>query len=293
MATAPKVIDSHLHVWSAAWPSGFASAPPDSLGDDVSSAEALLAAMDASGVDKSLIVQPSVYAFDHSYVLDCMGKHPDRLAVMLLADPTKEPEEACDFLRTLHGKGCCGVRFNPYLWPEGQQIDNPTGVEMYKVAGELGMPVGVMAFKGLKPLAEPLRHLAAEAPATPLIIDHWGFFRDDPASPPAAQAVDEEAFELLLALAQDIPQLYVKISALFRVSGTGGPQYDDLRPRFQRLVDVLGSRRLMYGSDFPFVQLHEGQYGASVEAVRAWVSELDPEDAARILGGTAAELFNM
>ena len=48
-------------------------------------------------------------------------------------------------LARLHAEGFVGVRFNPYLFPDG--MDSPVGHALYKKAGELKMPVGVMCFQ--------------------------------------------------------------------------------------------------------------------------------------------------
>ncbi|MBC8453132.1 MAG: amidohydrolase, partial [Chloroflexi bacterium] len=62
-----KKIDSHLHVWAhdpEAYPYRVEQDPPTARGN----AEFLLDLMDRAGVDGSLIVQPIVHGFDHSYV---------------------------------------------------------------------------------------------------------------------------------------------------------------------------------------------------------------------------------
>ena len=48
--------------------------------------------------------------------------------------------------------------------------------------------------------------------------------------------------------------MYVKVSALFRASAEA-PPHKDLQPRVRRLLESYGARRLMWGSDFPFVLL--------------------------------------
>ena len=100
------IVDSHLHVWSD---SGGTYAdgkePPSALGGETSSAEALIALMDQNGVDASLIVQPSNYMFDHSYVMGCMAKFPGRFGCMMLLDPCLDPDEACATVRNLAAQG--------------------------------------------------------------------------------------------------------------------------------------------------------------------------------------------
>ena len=101
--------------------------------------------------------------------------------------PTIEYDD--DDHQALHAAGFVGVRFNAANFPGGvTSADgalNPTaggltsdvGQALYKRAGELGMPVGLMAFKGLAPFAVQVRALCQQYPDTILIIDHLGFFR--------------------------------------------------------------------------------------------------------------------
>jgi predicted TIM-barrel fold metal-dependent hydrolase len=74
-------------------------------------------------------------------------------------------------------------------------MDDATGRAMYKTAGELGMPVGFMLFKGLHLHLPEVTALLDSHPETPAVIDHWGFFHQD------GRDV-EEAWAQLLALAK-------------------------------------------------------------------------------------------
>lgn len=46
------------------------------------------------------------------------------------------------------------------------------GLSLYKAAGELGMPVGVMAFGGLPAQLPAIKALLKHSPSTKLIVDH-------------------------------------------------------------------------------------------------------------------------
>ena len=292
------IIDSHLHVWSDSFPFAPGKEPPESLSGEESSAEKLLEMMDANGIQASLIVQPSNYMFDHKYILSVAERYPDRFKCMMLLDPTQTPDAACDTVRHLvTEKGCVGIRFNPGLWPEGKGMDDETGRAVSRLAGELGIPIGIMAFTGLKPLLPSIRSLLSlsnekEGTTVPrIIIDHMGFPRASPGEAPSGQAWDEEAWEGLLQLGRDHPQVYVKLSALFRVSSTPLPSdYPDLPPRFDELLGVYSAERLLYGSDFPWTEnaSHEA-YVAGIHAVRTWAGRQEGIEA--ILGGTARNLF--
>ena len=87
-------------------------------------------------------------------------------------------------------------------------------------------------------------------------------------------------------------QVHVKLSALFRLSRRGGAHgYDDMPPFFDALLQAYGADRLLWGSDFPFVQLQEGGYAAALSAIVEWCRGLQPSQAAAVCGGTAERLF--
>ena len=87
MATDTRIIDSHAHVTS-----------PDMLRFPHSSEfpwapkfdtpiEALLQDMNVVGVERAVLIQPSLYGFDHSYLLACLQEHSSRFVGVALADP--------------------------------------------------------------------------------------------------------------------------------------------------------------------------------------------------------------
>lgn len=68
-------------------------------------------------------------------------------------------------------QGFCGVRFNPYLWPQGGAgMQDETGLALYRKAGELDMPVGVMCFKGLGLHIEDIHALLESSPQTKVCV---------------------------------------------------------------------------------------------------------------------------
>eukprot|EP00903_Cladosiphon_okamuranus_P019921 g18308.t1 len=285
MSVGPRfTIDSHLHVWGdgkGSFPYAPGQEPPERLRGS-SGPEVLLQEMDKAGVGGALIVQPINYKFDHTYVLDTMKTHPGKFKGMCLANPSLSPQEACAELERLHDQGFCGVRFNPYLWPEGGEgMKDETGIALYRKAGELNCPVGVMCFKGFGRHVEEIKALLSSSPQTKLVVDHFGFFLQDGVN-------DEAAWEQLLALAE-YPQVFVKTSALFRVAKDSYP-YESLKPRFAALIKHFGSQRLMWGSDFPFVEDGQCGYGPA-KAVVCDSMGLTDEEIDNITGGTAQALF--
>ena len=82
-------------------------------------------------------------------------------------------------------------------------------------------------------------------------------------------------------------QVYVKVSAAFRVSAEDNP-YADVQRRIRQLIDVYGVKRLLHGSDFPFVEAECG-YEHSGDIITAM--DLSETDEQCIRGKTAELLF--
>lgn len=238
--------------------------------------------MQTAGVDGALIVQPINHKYDHTYVSDAIKRHPTKFKGMMLHDPSLSSQMAVDRLEQLVLKGSVGVRFNPYLWPEGTPMSSPDGLAVYKRCGELNVPVGIMCFKGLDLHYDDILQLIEKSPETVCILDHMGFC--------ALTEKGDNQFEQLLSLAK-YPNVLVKISALFRNTGDDDSfPYSKLKSRrFHPLLERFGADRLMMGTDFPFVIETEGGYRGAVEIVKSWIQKDTERDA--ILGGNAERVF--
>lgn len=286
-----KVIDSHLHVWASStesvkFPYSEGQQPPEMLREQASYSS-LLDQMQIANVDGALIVQPINHKYDHSYVADAIKKYPTKFKGMLLHDPSLSATEAVTSLEDLTLQGFCGVRFNPYLWSEGDKMSEigGSGLAVYKRCGELKQPVGVMCFKGLDLHYDDILKLIDSSPDTTLVVDHFGFTD-------IYSEKGDENFKRLLSLANYNDNVVVKISALFRVAGDDTYPYNDLKKkRFLPLLENFGADRLMFGTDFPFV-LEEDGYQKTVDLVKKWcASTNNANDATMIMSGTAERIF--
>eukprot|EP00192_Tetraselmis_astigmatica_P010935 CAMPEP_0117685128 /NCGR_PEP_ID=MMETSP0804-20121206/21550_1 /TAXON_ID=1074897 /ORGANISM="Tetraselmis astigmatica, Strain CCMP880" /LENGTH=344 /DNA_ID=CAMNT_0005496331 /DNA_START=71 /DNA_END=1105 /DNA_ORIENTATION=+ len=284
MADPDTSIDSHLHVWADPeqreqfpFPGGEPSCPGN--------AELLLHSMKGPGVHGALIVQPANHKFDHSYVSSVMAKYPGRFVGCLLADPTEGGGGVAELERLATEEGYRAVRFNPYLWPEGRTMSDNVGCALFKRAGELGLPVGIMTFKGLLNHIDDIEKLCQAYPQTKTILDHFGFCK--------CKTPDSDEWKALLALAKH-PQVFVKVSAFFRVSEDPYP-YMDARPILRRLVDTFGSERLLWGTDFPWITEQCGYTKAwsilDDGDAQAGEALLTPEEKRRIFGLNLMQLF--
>ncbi|XP_052187809.1 uncharacterized protein LOC127798341 isoform X2 [Diospyros lotus] len=282
--TATKVIDSHLHVWAS--PQEAAEKYPYFPGQEPSlpgHVDLLLEHMAEAGVDGALIVQPINHKFDHSYVTSVLKKHPSKFVGCCLANPAEDGSGVKQLENLVLKDGYRAVRFNPYLWPSGQQMTNETGKALFSKAGELGVPVGFMCMKGLNLHLSEIEQLCTEFPSTVVMLDHLAFCK------PPSNDEESSVFSQLLKLS-GFPQVYVKFSALFRVSRQPYP-YDDLCQVLSQVVSSFGANRVMWGSDFPFVVAECG-YKEAKEAVPAIANQvpLSSSDLEWIMGRTAMRL---
>ncbi|KAG8639946.1 hypothetical protein MANES_13G007900v8 [Manihot esculenta] len=211
MATQPntksnsiKIIDSHLHVWAS--PQEAADKYPYFPGQEPTlsgEVQFLLQNMEEAGVDGALIVQPINHMFDHSLVTSVLKKYPTKFVGCCLANPAEDGIGLKQLEELVLKDGYRAVRFNPYLWPFDQKMTNNVGKALFSKAGELGVPVGFMCFKGLDLHIAEILELCTEFPSTVVLIDHLGFCK-----PPTN---DEEnlVFSELLKLS-GFPQVWFK-----------------------------------------------------------------------------------
>jgi L-fuconolactonase len=94
-----------------------------------------------------------------------------------------------------------------------------------------------------------------------------------------------------MAALAERPQVFCKLSGLLTEAGsrTG---WDDLRPFVDHLVAAFGPQRLMWGSDWPVVEL-AAPYGRWLAHVRRYVARLSPDEQDAILGAVACRFYRL
>lgn len=122
--------------------------------------------------------------------------------------------------------------------------------------------------------------LAARHPDLPMVIDH--------AAKPALRDGAWQPWADDIARAAQMTGCFCKLSGLVTEAASGW-RADDLRPAVDHLLDCFGPDRLLWGSDWPVVEL-----GGGWQAWRSASLELLPEAAqAAVLGGTAAAFYGL
>lgn len=133
----------------------------------------------------------------------------------------------------------------------------------------------------IKPRHLPIiAELAQRHPALPVVIDHA-------AKPDIAARAFQPWAGHMSRLARDTPWC-CKVSGLATEAAPGW-QADDLRPHLDHLLAEFGPDRLMWGSDWPVVNLAGGYARWRDAALRLLPSATHPA----VLGGTAARFYGL
>lgn len=288
MPPPPRRIDSHVHIWhpptSTAFPPAADRPPPPTT--PAGTPADLAAVLPSAGVTGAVIIQPINYGFDHTAVAAAVAEPPAGVALagVALAATPGGPAAAAAAVRAAvtaaaGGPPLVGVRLNPALLPAGETLAGPTAAAVVATAGSLGVPVNIFC---RPPDTDGVAALAAGHPSVGLWVDHWGFCRP---------VGGDGEWDALLRLGAAAPRLGLKLSAHFRVSNVGRP-YGDLAGWAAQAVAVFGADRLMWGSDWPYVE-EAGGYAAAWAAADVVLGGVSEDDRGRILGGTAAAVYGL
>jgi 2-pyrone-4,6-dicarboxylate lactonase len=185
---------------------------------------------DALGVQRAILVHPSVYGRDHATFEATLAANRDWLrgVGVVYADTAESAIERW------HELGCRGSRVNA-LFAGGAGLD-----DLPSLADRI-RPLGWHLQLLIDLAADPDRLARLADLGLPLVVDHFGHL-------PATDALQSDGFANLLALVRE-RRVWVKISGAYRIS----PQrkrFDDVRPLAEALADACPDQ-LLWGSDWP------------------------------------------
>lgn len=229
-----------------------------------------LRVIEALGIGRMVIVQPSVYGTDNRCSLDAAAQFGlDRARVVAVVDPAIDDAA----LRALHEGGTRGVRFNA-VSGNGASLDALEGLA--RRIAPLGWHLQVYASGSLLPELGPrLAALPVE-----VVIDHMGGVR-------AAEGLDAPGFQALLRLLGS-GRAWVKLCG-YRISSSG-PPFHDVAP-FARALIAAAPERCLWGTDWPHPSMSDWmpEDGALFDLLGAWAP--DEAQRRRILVENPARLY--
>lgn len=190
------------------------------------------------GVERMVLVQPSVYGEDNRVMLKAMSETslPARGVAVLPMD-AEETE-----LERLHRAGIRGVRYNLV------DVKNPkSGLPLAEITAfaERIKPIGwhvefLVHVDDYPDFATMFRDFPTE-----IVVAHFGYFRP-------GCTLDNPGFRGLLTLAES-GRCWVKLTGAYRVTAKEFP-YADVDP-FAKALITRAPHRLLWGSDWPHVMM--------------------------------------
>ena len=253
----PLACDSHAHILGPAAHYAYSPArvytPPYCLLPDYRHMLKTL------GVERAVLVQPSVYGTDNTAMLDAMKAAGKRFrGVAVVSDDISETE-----LRNLHDAGVRGVRVN--------------------IVDVKDRKPGTLPFDSLKKLAQRVRPLGwhmeflmhidefpdldrtfADFPVD-IVLGHLGYMRTD-------KGLDAPGFQALLRLIKS-GRCWVKFTGPYRISTMALP-YSDVTP-FAHALTAADPERIIWGSDWPHVMAKGAMPndGDLADLLSAWIPD--------------------
>lgn len=275
------IIDAHQHFWRIergdyGWmDDSVAAIRRDYLPADLS------AHAQAGGVVGTVVVQAADSEAETEFLLSLAGQSALIQGVVGWVDLSLDsaPESLSRFAANRYFKGVRPMLqdIEDTLW-----ILQPTVLRNLDTLTELGLTLDALVTP--RHLAV-IQKLAQLKPELPIVIDHC-------AKPVIAngQAASEE-WQLAMQRLAEFPQLYCKVSGLANEYGAAWSA-EALQTVFQHVLSCFGADRLMWGSDWPVLEL-VGQYPDWLAAAKDLAGALSEVEQQAIFATSAQKFYSL
>jgi len=273
-------VDAHHHVWSLAR-GDYGWLTPDlaAIHRDFSMRD-LAPLIEQANVTTTVLVQAAPTVAETRHLLD-VAKHSNGVVKGVVGwVDLGAPDAIPTLTRLARNHLLKGVR------PMLQDLPDPSWILRAEVGRTLAaLPRLGLRFDALvKPAQLPaLLPMIDRHPDLAVVVDHG--------AKPEIAAGEWEPWARLMRAVADNPRVRCKLSGLVTEAGPGWT-IDVLRRYFDHLVEIFGPKRLMWGSDWPVVNLagtYQSWYAATVALTSGWSSE----DRAALMGGTARRFYGL
>jgi predicted TIM-barrel fold metal-dependent hydrolase len=253
----PRSCDTHAHIMGPRARYRYAPAriytPPDCLLPDY------LHMLDTLGIERGVLVQPSVYGTNNTAMLDAMNAAGGRLrGVAVVADKISDTE-----LKSLDAAGVRGVRVNIVDVKDRQPGTLPME-SLTKLARRVA-PLGwhVELLMHVDEFAD-LDQQFSDFPVD-IVVGHLGYLN-------IGRQSDDAGFQALLRLLA-AGKTWVKLTGPYRITTAALP-YPDTVPLAKALLEA-NRERVLWGTDWPHVMLKGvmPNDGALADVLADWIPD--------------------
>jgi predicted TIM-barrel fold metal-dependent hydrolase len=230
--------DCHAHIFGPATLYPYSSkriyTPPDAL---LPQYRALLNHL---GIERAVLVQPSIYADDNRALLAALKVDPLHLRGIAVVDWEISEQD----LEKMHHAGVRGVRCNIVDLAEAKGV---LPIMKLRYLADKIAPLGwhiefLMHVNELPDLDQTLRHFPV-----PIVLGHLGYLK-------TSLGIQDPGFQSLLSLMRE-ERAWVKLTGPYRISLQDRPPYSDTNPFAHALLDA-NSHQVVWGTDWPHVMVN-------------------------------------
>lgn len=277
--TTPRRIDAHVHLWQLA--RGDYDWMSPELGPiyrDFGLAD-LAPLLDRAGMGEAVLVQAAATEAETGFLLGLAQASP-RIAGVVGWTELASPAAVQSLHRLAANPWLKGIRPMVQFIPDPDWLLRPDLAPAWDAVAELGLALDCL----VTPIhLRQLLELLGARPRLRAVIDHA-------AKPYIAKREFQEWAGLMASLARDT-NAYCKVSGL--VTEAGVPwRAADLRPYVDHLIACFGADRLLFGSDWPVLNL-ASDYETWYQTAEALLAGLTAAERAAVFGGNAAAFYRL
>ena len=226
-------------------------------------------------------MQTSWSTWDNGYIADSVERFPDRFIGHGLIDP-QDPNNAEQVRYWIKERGLVGFRFHPMYYLDEKILLTQQNGPMWE---EIAALDAIIQFHLRAAFADQVAVIAQRYPHLRLILDHMGYPQVD---------AEEAAFQPIVELAR-YDNVHLKLSDVAGRSHQAFP-YADVHPFIEKLLSVFGAERTIWGTGYPGHHREKHNWPSlaqELQLIREGLPFLTDNDQERILGGTAAQIWDL
>ena len=275
------VIDAHQHVWDPALAEYSWLGPELAPIDRAMSFEDLAPELRSAGVDFTVQVQSADNPEDTALMRASAAAHPEVAGIVGFAPLHDAEGTAATLASWSQDSLMVGVRNLIHNKPDPDWLLKPEVDAALAVLEDHDVPLDIVAV--LPRHLELIPILSQRHPRLKMVIDHL-------AKPPIGLH-SSEPWDALMTRAAENPLVFGKVSGLYSATADMAAwSTESIRPFFDRALDLFGSRRLMYGGDWP-ISVLGGGYTRVWNGLTPLFDGLDQTEREWILGRSAADFY--
>ena len=278
------IVDAHHHLWDPArreypWMTGDAAALRRPIGLDD-----LRATVEPLGVAATVAVQ-AASAEEETVELLALAAASGGLVAGVVGWIDLTAPDAGERLAALReapgGERLVGIRHAVHDEPDPGWLERDDVARGLRVVAQAGLPYDLLLFPEHLPAAA---RIAAALPELRLVVDHG--------AKPHIAAGEHEPWSSDLAALAAHERVHCKLSGLVTEADRRDWREQDVESYAERLLELFGPERLMFGSDWPVCTL-AASYAEVLDLARSALAGLGAAEQDAVLAGTARRFYGL